>query len=467
MVDHAISSAHIRDLDARLTGAAVGPADAAWDAARQAWNLHVDQRPAAVVVPRTVNDVQAAIHFAREHGLRVAPQGTGHNAGPLGSLAGSLLIKLHEMKAVDIDVDARTFRAEAGVVWLDVTSRLKGTGLVPPLGSAPDVGLIGYTLGGGFCWTSRKYGLATNNVTAIEVVLADGTFVRATADQHPDLFWALRGGGGNLGVVTAIEMNLFDEPEVYGTTLYFAPERGADVLPAWAEYIETLEDATSSYAQYITFPPLPEIPEQLRGGSFFTAKVLHFGSEEDGRRIAEPMRALGPAIELGGMLDAEAMSHFAEDPEEPLPVIVGAHMLMDDLSPEAIDAIVGLEGPQAGSPILMFQLRHLEGALGRAPEGAGARRRLPGKIATIAIAVPMEAGDAEAIHAHIAKLDAALAPFDNGQRYINFVEETHDTRAMYEDGDHARVAAVRAVYDPAGLLHANHEIAPAEVRRAA
>jgi FAD/FMN-containing dehydrogenase len=456
----------IHALDARLAGAALGPADAGWDAARAAWNLHVDQQPSLVVIPRTTLDVQAAIAFARQHGLRVAPQGTGHNAAPLGALDRSLLLKLHGLKGVEIDVAARTFRAEAGVVWQDVTSRLVGTGLVPPLGSSPDVGIMGYTLGGGFCWTGRKYGLATNNVTAIEVVLADGRAVRTTANEHPDLFWALRGGGGNFGVVTAIEMGLFEEPDIYATTLFFAPDRGADVLPEWARYIDTVADDTTSYAIYMNFPPIPEIPEPLRGNSYLVIKVLHFGPEAEGRAVAEPMRALEPLFELGGMIDVEELSHFAGDPEEPVPAIVGGHVILDELTPEAIDAVVGVGG--ADTPLIAFELRHIGGALGRVPEGAGARRRLPGKIVTIGIAVPMGgAGHEAAIHAHLAKMDAALAPHANGQRYINFVEEKSDMESMYEAGDLARLAAVRAVYDPSGLLQGSHEIAPAAMRRAA
>ena len=462
------SSSEIRALDARLTGSALGPDDAGWDAARAAWNLQVDQRPAAVVVPRTVADVQAAVRFAGEHGLRVAPQGTGHNAAALGSLDGSVLVKLHEMKAVAIDVPGRSFRAEAGAVWLDVTARLKGTGLLPPLGSSPDVGLIGYTLGGGFCWASRKHGLAANHVTAIELVLADGTFVRATARRHPELFWALRGGSGNFGVVTAIEMGLFEEPDIYATSLYFAPDRGPDVLPAWSAYLDTLEDATTSYALYMAFPPIPEIPEPVRGNSYLIVKVVHFGSEAEGRAVTEPLRALGPMMEMGGMTDAEELSHFAGDPEEPVPAIIGGHAMLDELTPEAIDAIVAVAGPDAESPLIALELRQLGGALGRVPEGAGSRRRLPGKILTLGIGVPMGGpGHAAAIEAHLARIDAALAPFENGQRYLNFMETEHDVGAMYEGGDLGRLAAVRGAYDPDGLLQAGHEIAPAEVRLAA
>ena len=461
------SPADVRALDARLDGSAVGPGDERWDTARLAWNLAVDQRPAMVVVARSVADVQAVVGYARERGLRVAPQGTGHNAAALGTLDRTILLKMHEMRGVEIDEERRSFHAEAGAVWIDVTSRLTGTGLVPPLGSSPDVGVVGFTLGGGFCWVGRKYGLASNNVTAIELVLADGSFVRATADHRPDLFWALRGGGGNFGVVTAIEINLFDEREVYATTMFFPSERGAEVLHAWREYIDAIDEDTTTYARYLNVPPLPDIPEPLRGGSFINVEIVHLGSEEAGKAASEPIRALGGAMEMGGMLDAEGLNHFHMDPPEPVPAVGGAHMMFDELTAEAVDAVVAMVGPEAKHPLLMFEMRHIGGALDRVPENAGARGRLPGKIVTYGAGMAMDAETAVAIESHIEKVDAALRPYDSGHRYLNFVEHKEGTPAMYEGGEHARLAAIRAEYDPTQLFQANHEIAPQAIARAA
>jgi FAD binding domain/Berberine and berberine like len=461
-MNFASTPADIRALDARLDGSAVAPGDERWDAARQAWNLAVDQRPAVVVTARSVADVQAAVIYARDRGLRVAPQSTGHNAAALGSLDNTLLLKLQELKRVDVDTDRRRFRAEAGTVWLDVTSRLSGTGLVPPLGSSPDVGVAGFTLGGGFCWVGRKYGLASNNVTAIEVVLADGSHVTATAKHRRDLFWALRGGGGNFGVVTAIEMKLFSEPEIYATTMLFPSDRGAEVLHAWREYIDAIDENTTTYVRYLNVPPLPDIPEPIRGGSFINVEVVHLGSEEAGRAVSEPIRALGGAMEMGGMMDAEGLNHFHMDPEEPVPAIGGAHVMLDDLSPEAVDAIVSVGGPEAQHPLLMLELRHIGGALDRVPENAGARRRLPGKIVTYAAGMVMDAETAVAIESHLEKVELALRPYDSGHRYLNFVEHKESTESMYEGDDHARLASIRAQYDPAQLFQANHEIYAAQ-----
>jgi len=185
------------------------PGDPGWDDARRAWNLAVDQHPAAVAEPRSVQDVADVVRFARQHGLRVAAQGTGHNAAPLGLLADTILVKTTAMRQVSVDPAARIARAEAGAVWLDVAEAAAPHGLAALAGSAPNVGVVGYTIGGGMSWLGRAYGLAANNVEAIEVVTADGRLVRADACTEPDLFWALRGGGGSFGVVTAPAFRLF------------------------------------------------------------------------------------------------------------------------------------------------------------------------------------------------------------------------------------------------------------------
>ena len=201
-------------LRARVAGDVVTPADEAWDEARQAWNLAVDQRPVAVVLAETADDVVVTIEEARAAGLRVAPQGTGHNAAPLGELSGTILLRTSRMRGVEIDPAAQIARVEAGVIWIEVVEAAAEHGLAALAGSSPDVGVVGYTLGGGLSWLARKYGFAANQVTAVELVTADGRFIRADRENEPDLFWAVRGGGGSFGVVTALEFRLFPLTEV-------------------------------------------------------------------------------------------------------------------------------------------------------------------------------------------------------------------------------------------------------------
>ena len=453
--------ADVRELDARLDGSAAGPGDESWDAARAAWNLAVDQRPAMVVTPRSVADVVAVVNYARERRLRVAPQGTGHSAAALGSLERTVLLKTTELRGVEIDAERKVARVQAGDLWMDVTGPAAAHGLTGLAGSAPDVGVVGYTLGGGFCYLGRKYGFASNSVLAVEMVLADGRAVRVTADSEPELFWAVRGGGGSFGVVTALEMALYDLPEVYATSLFFPIERGSEILHAWREYVDTLPDETTSYARFLQLPPIPDIPEALRGGRFIHVEVVHLGGEADGLAAAKPMRDLGPQIELGGSMDTLGLSKFHMDPEHPVPGVGGAHLMLEKLDAEAIDAFVGVAGADSKSPLLFLELRQLGGALAEAPAGAGARDTFDAPFAMYGVGMAMDVDMAIAVESHLEKAAATMAPWDGGSRYLNFVDHPADTRLMFSAEAYARLRQVKAAVDPGDVIQSNHPIHPA------
>jgi FAD/FMN-containing dehydrogenase len=288
----------VRDVRANLAGELVVPGDPSWDEARLAWHLAVDQRPEAVAIPENLHDVIEIVLWAREEGFRVAPQGTGHNAPALGDLAGTVLLKTHRMRGVAIDPVSRTARAEAGAIWIDVVKAAAEHGLAALAGSSPDVGVVGYTLGGGLSWLARKHGIGANQVTAIELVTADGEFRRVDRENEPDLFWALRGGGGAFGVVTAIEFNLFPITEVYAGHLFFPVERAGEVLRAWRDWTETVPDEITSVARILQLPPIEEIPEPLRGNSFAVLQAIYSGDDfDEARRLVDELRALGPAMD--------------------------------------------------------------------------------------------------------------------------------------------------------------------------
>src|SRR3954468_1647392 len=237
-----LTATPITDLSAQMTGRVVTPSDPDWDATREVFNLTTDLRPTAMALPRDVGDVMTAVGHARDHGLRVAPQATGHNATALGSLEDTLLVDVRELQDVSIDAGARRVRVGTGVKWERVTQQLSELGLAALHGSSPDVGIAGYSLGGGMGWLARKHGLQSNTVTAIELVTADGRLVRTDAEHQPDLFWALRGGGGNFGVVTAIEFAVHPVDELYAGAMFFPFERSSEVLHTWTELLPTLPD---------------------------------------------------------------------------------------------------------------------------------------------------------------------------------------------------------------------------------
>ena len=319
------------DLRKLLDGDIVAPDDESWDEARQAWNLAVDQRPAAVALPESAADVVAIVTFARESGLRVAPQGTGHGAGALGELEDTILLKTSRMRGVTVDREARKARVEAGAIWIDVVQAAADHGLAALAGSSPDVGVVGYTLGGGLSWLSRKHGLGANQVTAIEVVTAAGDLVRTDWAEERDLFWALRGGGGAFGVVTAIEFNLFPVEQLYAGLLWFPVERAAEVLKAWRAWTETVPEEMTSVGRILQFPPIPEIPEEVRGKSFVVVQAFWLGDEAEGTRLLEPLRGLGPVLDTVAPTPARELWRVHMDPEEPVPY-AGDGQLLDDVA---------------------------------------------------------------------------------------------------------------------------------------
>ena len=347
----------LRPLRENLDGDAIGPDDPSWDEARSAWNLAVDQRPAAVVLAESALDVVATVAFAREHGLRIAPQGTGHGAAALGDLDGTILLRTSRMRGVEIDPQARIARVEAGALWIDVVEAAAEHGLAALAGSSPDVGVVGYTLGGGLSWLSRKYGIGANQVTAIEGVTASGESFRTDRDNEPDLFWALRGGGGSFAIVTAIEFNLFPLEEVYAGILWFPVERAAEILKVWRAWTTDLPDEMTSVGRILQFPPIPEIPEPVRGKSFVVVEAIWLGEQSEGERLLEPLRGLRPIMDTVAPMPISELSRLHMDPEGPAPG-VGDGGMLSDVDDELIDAFVERV---VGTPILSAELRHSAG----------------------------------------------------------------------------------------------------------
>src|SRR5215218_10465573 len=373
----------------RMDGRVSAPGDLDWDEARQAWNLAVDQRPAAVATPHSVDDVIAIVDFARDRGLLVTAQGTGHNAAAYDTLADTILVKTQEMRGVEIDEEAGVARVAAGTIWIEVTEPASALGLAPLAGSSPDVGVVGYSLGGGASWLARKYGLSANSVVAIEVVTADGELVRADAEHHADLFWALRGGGGNYGVVTHMEICLFPLTEVYAGMMFWPWERAGEVLKTWAAFTRTAPDDVTTSARLMQIPPLPDIPEFLRGRALIVIDGAFVGDEAAGAELFAPLRDLGPEMDTFAMIPPVGLSRIHMDPEGPTPAIGGSAGMLGALTDEAIDAFLAAAGPGSGSALLMAEIRHFGGALSRAPEGHGALARFEGDYVTFAGGIPV------------------------------------------------------------------------------
>jgi hypothetical protein len=435
----------------------VTPSDLDWDAARGAFNVLIDQRPEAIAFPADEHEVAAVVSHAREHGLRVAPQATGHNAGPLGLLEDTLILNTSALTGVSIDAGARRVRVGAATRWQDVVPALSDLGLAALHGSSPDVGIVGYSLGGGIGWLARKHGMQTNAVTAIELVTADGELVRTDPVHEPELFWALRGGGGNFGVVTAIEFEVQPVRSLYAGAMFFGIEQSAHVLRAWTELLPTLPEEITTWVSMIHFPPDPAMPEAIRGRSFTVVKAAFLGSEADGRELLAPLRALGPGMDTFAMQPPVGLSDLAMDPRDPLPYRL-RHALIDELPGAAIDDIAGIAGP--GTSLAIVQFRHMGGALARRIPGAGARATLPGEIAVFALGVVPEPAAEPAVEAQIDGVLGALAPHRAGD-YPNFVEHPADASGFFEPATWQRLRDVKVLCDPQDVFKGNHHVPPA------
>lgn len=447
------------DLRGLCGGAVHLPGDDGYDAARLPWNVAFDQRPAAVARPRTVADVQAVVRAASAAGLRVAPQSTGHNAGPLAAndLDDVVIVRTGCLRGVTIDPARRIARVEGGAIWQDATEPAADHGLAALHGSSPDVGVAGYTLGGGTGWYARQLGLACNSVTALEVVTADGEHVRADAATNRELFWALRGGGGNFGVVTALEFRLYPIETAYAGMLVWDCDEADHVLRRWADWAADAPDAVSTSFRILNLPPLPDIPEPLRGRSLAVIDGAVLGTDEESERILGLLRQLHPEIDTFARIPARAVPRIHLDPEGPTPAVSDATLLRH-LPDAAVDAFLGEVGPGSESSLLMAELRQLGGALGRVPEDHGALARIDAAHAVYAVGIAATPELARQAQLDARALTAAVEPWSTRTAYLNFVENPVDTRAGFDEIAWLQLKGIRSAVDPHDRLLANHRI---------
>lgn len=458
-------------LDSSLDGRLVLSGDPDWDAARAAWNLDVDQRPAAVVIARSAADIVRTVELAGRYGLAVAPQGTGHNAGPLAAdhgLADAILLRTHELRDVHVDARRRVARVEAGALWGDVVAAAAPHGLAALAGSSHDVGVVGYTLGGGVSWLARSHGLAANQVLAVELVTADGRHRRVDEEHDADLFWAVRGGGGDFGVVTAMEFRLFPIAEVMAGMLLWPVERADEVAAVWAEWTKRVPDSVQSVVRILHLPPLPELPPFLAGRSIVVVEAVVLEDRARADALLEPLRALAPEIDTVHAQPPAELLALHMDPPGPVPGR-GDGMTLRELTPAAVRAFVGVVGAGSGTALMTTEIRHLGGMvepdaavlratdLGLPTPGATAGFDAGYLLYSAAIAVP---GADEAIARSLGRLLSSMEPWRAPQEYLNFAEHRRDAERLFggRDGRLARLRAIKRAVDPTRLIRSNHPV---------
>jgi hypothetical protein len=445
-----VVSPTLEGLRRRLTGALALPGEDLHTRLATPWNVAVRTSPAAVVEARSAQDVVEAVRFAAVAGLPVAVQCTGH--GIAADLDGALLVTTGRLDECVVHPDGWA-RVGAGVHWQTVLEQAAAHGLTGLCGSSPHVGVVGFTTGGGLGPMARTHGWASDRVRAFEVVTGDGVLRRATPDQHADLFWALRGGKGALGIVTAMEFDLVPQATVLGGALYFDGADAAAVLHGWARWCGTLpEQATTSIA-VLQLPPMPGVPEPLAGRLTVAVRYVWTGAVADGERHLQPLRELAaPLLDAVGVLPTAAIGAVHADPVDPMPVVETADLL-SALPPEAVDALLGLVGPGSGSPQVIVEVRQLGGAVAREPQVPSALCHRDAAFVLNVIGVPV-GPQGEAVVPHGAAVRAALAPWSTGGLLPNFAPGSGPERLArsYDPVTLARLTELAERYDPDAVL---------------
>jgi FAD binding domain len=442
------------ELRERVQGAVVLPGDEGWDEARGCWNLSVDQRPAAVVEAASPADVQAAVQFAAHRGLRVAPQSTGHGSEVLGALEGALLLKTSRMRGVSLDADSGLARVGAGALAGDVAGAAGAQGLAPVLGLAPTVGVTGLALAGGIGWLSRTHGLAANNINALDVVLASGERRRVDADNEPDLFWALRGGGGRSAIVTSLELRAFRLPELYGGLAMWPAERLGDVLALFHELTLDAPQELSLVFRFIAVPDVEGPPPPLRGRKIAAVVAVNIGGEPD---CVARLRALGGAlVDTFNPIEPADLVRVAGDPEDPAPARGGGFML-DTITDETVETVARAVGSNALSSLTVLELRHLRGALASPPEGHGALGGLSASYSVFGGGMAASATSGAAVDRALDALQETLASWTAPQVLLSSARAGTDPAQGFDADTWTRLREIEREYDADGLILSNRE----------
>jgi FAD/FMN-containing dehydrogenase len=445
-------SSLVDDLRRHLTGSVVGPGDDRWEQARRGWNLQVDQRPAAVVNAGSVADISTAVRTAADHGLAVTVQPRGH--GGTAALDGTVLVRPTALGTVDIDLDRRRARIGAAVRWQRVNEALTGTGLTGLAGSTGDVSVIGYTLGGGLSWFGRRYGLAAHRIVAAELVTPEARHVRVTERDDPELMWALRGGGGDFGIVTALEVELVPAQHVYGGRLVWPAEHAAAVLTAYAQTTAAAPEQLTAWAWLLNLPDAEFVPAPMRGRWAVAVDVTYLGDEAEAERHLRPLRALTPPP--AGLLGTVALAHLgaiAAEPTEPTPLLDGAAMLIE-FDESVVTTLLDAIAPGQPSPLAIVEIRHLAGAFAR-PDEHGAAGHLREPYLLLSGGPVPDPAVAPALEAHIDRIDAAVAGHSSGRLPPNL---GHDAARIYPPHILARLRRIKQERDPQGRIRSNRPV---------
>ena len=446
----------VQALADRVQGRVLRPEDDGYAEEVAAFNVSRQHTPDVVVAALSADDVAAAVRWAGEQGLPVGVQATGH--GAVVPITSGVLISTRGLDEVTIDADRRTARVGAGVKWRRVLDEAAEHGLAGLCGSTSDVGVVGYTLGGGLPVLGRCYGFSSDHVRSFDVVTGDGQAHHVETGDGSELDWALRGGKGNVGVVTSMELDLFEIKDLYGGAIFWPGALAPTLLTVFAEWVETLPETFSASISLLRLPPLPEVPEPLRGQFTVHLRVAYLGEDAEGERLLAPMREVAPPmIDMVGRMPYTELDRIHMDPEHPVPFEEGG-VLLRELTPETIEAILEHAGPDTQCPLLLVELRLLGGALSRVrPDAVGGRDAAYAMFAVGALMPPI----ADAVLPAVRAIVAAMGPWSTGGSMVNFhgiPGDAADRARPWPAPTFERLQRAKASYDPANLLRFGHAV---------
>ncbi|HEY3507209.1 MAG TPA: FAD-binding protein [Actinocatenispora sp.] len=406
-----------------------------------------------MVAARDVADVEALVRFAAEAGVPVAAQPGGH--APTAAQEGTILLRTGALDEVVVDRAARRVRAGAGVRWQAVLNELDGTGLMPDVGSNGDVSVVGYLLGGGMSWFSRAHGLAAGSVVSYDVVDATGTARTVDADTDAELFWALRGGGGDFAVVTAVEFTVFECDRLYGGALHWPGARTEEVLSAYAAVTATAPEALTLWVWWGTWPDVNGLPPEMRGQSFITVNFTYLGAAEDAETYLTDLRAVpDPVLDTTGSVQPSTLPLVAGEGDHPRPAMDWAK-LVSEVDGAFVTGLAKLTGPASGSPLIMC-LRHLGGAF--AVDCGGAAGAITHPYLLLAFGMPMAPGVPELVREHWASLEREFSAYLDGSTQCNMLGYEHRPRHAFPAATLARLQDVKRRQDPRGTIRGNRPV---------
>jgi FAD/FMN-containing dehydrogenase len=456
-----LSEATIEELRAKLRGQLISRTDDGYEAARKVYNGMIDRHPLLIARCVDVADVIGAVDFARENGLTLAIRGGGHNVAGFGTCDDGLVIDLSPMKGIHVDPAKRTVRAEGGCTWGDVDHATHAFGLAAPGGVISTTGIAGLTLGGGIGYLTRKYGLSCDNLISADVVTADGRLITASADQNADLFWGLRGGGGNFGVVTSFEFRLQPVSTVFGGPILYPLEKSKDALRFYRDYMAKAPDDMNAFFAFLIVPPGPPFPEHLHNKTVCGVVCCYTGSMDKAEEVVRPLRDFGPPV-------------FEHVGPVPFPMLQGTfdpllppglqHYwkadFVKELSDEVIDAHVKY-GPGVPTFNSAIHIYPVSGAAGRVGKNDTAFSYRDAAFTHVLAAVYPDPADTPKNKTWVQNYWSELHRHSAGGAYVNFMMEEGEERiaASYRD-NYQRLAQVKAKYDPNNLFHVNQNIKP-------